>query len=104
MSNCVINLAPDKDRVFQEAYRVLRDGGKMYVSDVVLLGHLTDDQKNDPKLLCACVSGAIHKDDYIKKLNATGFKVSIVGEDTEISQKWFGNDLPIESLKYIAIK
>ena len=53
MSNCVINLAPNKTKVFNEAYRVLKPGGKMAVSDVVLLKPLTKDQKDDPKLLCA---------------------------------------------------
>ena len=44
ISNCVINLAPDKVKVFKEAYRVLKSGGKMYVSDIVLLGKLTEEQ------------------------------------------------------------
>lgn len=105
MSNCVINLAPDKDAVFKEAYRVLKQGGKMYVSDVVLTGELSEAQKNDTKLLCACVSGALLKEIYIAKLNCVGFDVEIVGEDTEISKKWFNSDdLPISSLKFIAHK
>ncbi len=103
LSNCVINLAPDKKKVFQEAYRVLKSGGKMYVSDVVLLGKLSVVQKNDPKLLCACVSGAIHRSNYISILEEVGFTVNIVEEDKEINKKWFGDDtLPIESFKYIA--
>ena len=54
ISNCVINLSDDKQKVFQEAFRVLKPGGKMYVSDVVLLNDLSEDQKKDPKLICAC--------------------------------------------------
>ena len=105
ISNCVINLAPDKDKVFQEAYRVLKSGGKMYVSDVVLLDELTDRQKNDVKLLCACVSGALLKDTYLTKIQQAGFDVEIIGEDREIGKKWFKNeDLHISSLKFIAIK
>lgn len=105
ISNCVINLAPDKNKVFQEAYRVLKTGGKMYVSDVVLLNELSETQKTDVKLLCACVSGALLKNEYLAKLEYAGFTVEIVGEDTEINKKWFKNDeLPISSLKYIAIK
>lgn len=105
MSNCVINLAPDKDKVFKEAYRVLKAGGNMYVSDVVLLGELSPEQKNDKSLLCACVSGALPKDIYLAKLKHVGFEIKIVGEDTEIGKKWFKNDtLPISSLKFIAIK
>lgn len=105
MSNCVINLAPDKKKVFAEAHRVLRKGGKMAVSDVVLLKKLTKKQQNDPKLLCACVSGAILKDDYIKMMKDTGFEVTIVDEDKTVNKKWFGdNTLPISSLKFTAIK
>lgn len=105
MSNCVINLAPDKDKVFNEAYRVLKVGGKMYVADVVLLGELSETQKKDTKLLCACVSGALMKDLYLAKLKKVGFEIQIVDEDKEIGRKWFKTDeLPISSLKFIAIK
>lgn len=105
MSNCVINLAPNKSKVFQEAYRVLKVGGKMAISDVVLLNALNDTQKSDPKLLCACVAGAILKQDYIAMLEQTGFEITIIDEDKEINKKWFDNDeLPISSLKFIALK
>lgn len=105
MSNCVINLAPNKKQVFQEAYRVLKLGGKMAVSDVVLLKKLNDVQKNDPKLLCACVSGAVLKDDYLAMLQQVGFEVVVIDEDKNINKKWFGNEeLPISSLKFIAYK
>lgn len=105
ISNCVINLTDDKFKVFQEAYRVLKSGGKMYVSDVILLGPLSPEQKNNSQLLCACVSGALPKADYLDKLDKAGFDVEIVDEDREISKKWFGNDsLPIASLKFIAYK
>lgn len=105
MSNCVINLAPNKTRVFREAYRVLKVGGNMVVSDVVLRKELTDTQKKDPKLLCACVSGALLKEDYLNMLQQVGFEITIIDEDNEINKKWFGNDeLPISSLKFIAHK
>lgn len=105
ISNCVINLTDDKFKVFQEAYRVLKPGGKMYVSDVVLLSELSDEQRADIKLIAACVGGALLKKDYINKLEAAGFSVEIVDEDTQINQKWFGNDnLDISSLKFIAYK
>jgi SAM-dependent methyltransferase len=105
ISNCVINLAPNKNQVFKEAYRVLKAGGKMVISDVVLLKDLSDVQKNDSKLLCACVSGAILKDEYIAMLKQVGFDVTILDEDTEINTKWFGSDeLPISSLKFAAYK
>lgn len=105
ISNCVINLAPDKDKVFREARRVLKAGGKMYVSDVVLFDELSEAQKKDVNLLCACVSGALLKEEYLVKLERAGFAVEIVGEDKEINKKWFNSDeLPIASLKFIAIK
>jgi len=105
MSNCVINLAPNKEKVFQEAFRVLKVGGKMAISDVVLTGELTKEQKNDKKLLSACVSGAILKDKYLDLLKKAGFDITIIDEDKDISKKWFGDKvLPISSLKFVAHK
>lgn len=105
MSNCVINLAPQKHLVFAEAGRVLKKGGVMAISDVVLRKDLTPAQKHDTALLSACVSGAILKTDYIGMLEKAGFEVTIIDEDIEINQKWFGSDeLPISSLKFVARK
>ena len=105
ISNCVINLTEDKLKVFQEAYRVLQPGGKMYVSDVVLLSELSPEQRNSVELIAACVGGALLKTDYLDKLEKAGFKIEIVGEDTEINVKWFGDKkLDIASLKFIAHK
>jgi arsenite methyltransferase len=103
ISNCVINLAPDKARVFSEAYRVLRSGGRMYVSDIVLLKELSDKQKNDSALLCGCVAGALLKDDYIREIEKTGFEVEILAEDTGISERQY-NGIALESLKLAAKK
>jgi len=103
ISNCVINLAPDKLRVFKEAYRVLKDGGKMYVSDIVLLGNLTEEQKNSPYLLTGCVSGALKKEEYLDIIRMAGFKFNILGEDKGISKKQY-DSIPLESLKIEAIK
>jgi arsenite methyltransferase len=105
ISNCVINLATDKRKVFQEAYRVLRAGGKMVISDVVLLGNLTKAQKNDPRLLCACVSGALLKQDYLSIIQNAGFSINVIDEDKDINTKWFdSSELPIASLKFVAYK
>ena len=73
ISNCVINLAPDKAKVFKETYRVLKTGGRLMVSDVVLVKPLPDNLKNDKDLLIGCVSGAILKEDYLNLLKQTGF-------------------------------
>ncbi len=103
ISNCVINLAPNKLKVFKEAYRVLKGGGKMFVSDIVLLGELTEKQKNDDDLLCECVSGALLKKDYLDKMEEAGFAVKIVSEDKDISKTQY-HGIPLESLKVEATK
>jgi arsenite methyltransferase len=103
ISNCVINLAPDKSKVFNEAHRVLKKGGRMYVSDIVLLKELSDEQKNDSELLCGCVAGALLKEDYLHKIEAAGFEVKILHEDKGISESQYGG-IALESLKLAATK
>ena len=98
ISNCVINLAPDKDKVFSESYRVLKQGGKMFVSDIVLLGELTEEKKKDEGLLTGCVAGALQKQDYLKKIRDAGFEVKILNEDVDISKRQY-EGIPLESLK-----
>ena len=103
ISNSVINLAPDKDKVFSEAFRVLKEGGRMYVSDIVLLKELTAVQRKDDELISGCVGGALLRDVYLKKLEDAGFKVSILGEDKDIGGRQYGG-IPLESLKIEARK
>ena len=103
ISNCVINLAPDKSKVFKEAYRVLKSNGKMYVSDIVLLEKLNEEQLNDEDLLSGCVAGALLKQDYIEKMGQAGFKVTVLSEDKEISERQY-NGLALESIKIEATK
>jgi SAM-dependent methyltransferase/DNA-binding transcriptional ArsR family regulator len=98
ISNCVINLAPDKEKVFREAFRVLKPGGRMYLSDMVLLAELPEDLKNDKDLLSGCVAGALLKEEYLGLLKEAGFSVEILSEDSEISERQYGG-LPVESLK-----
>ncbi|HAS28099.1 MAG TPA: arsenite S-adenosylmethyltransferase [Dehalococcoidia bacterium] len=81
ISNCVINLSPDKTRVFEEAYRVLKPGGRLLVSDIVLLGKLPDFVRESVVGYVGCISGAILKKDYISAIEGRGFrKVDIVDE------------------------
>lgn len=103
ISNCVINLAPNKDKVFSESYRVLKKGGKMFISDIVLLGELTKEQKNNERLLTGCVAGALQKAEYIQKIKNVGFQVKILGEDKDISKRQYSG-INLESLKIEAIK
>ena len=74
ISNCVINLAPNKDNVFREAYRVLKPGGRITVSDIVTDGPLPQEIKENPDQWAACVSGALDLDDYLNKIRDAGFE------------------------------
>ncbi|MBR9701331.1 arsenite methyltransferase [Candidatus Pacearchaeota archaeon] len=103
ISNCVINLAPDKAKVFKEAYRVLKKGGRMYVSDIVLLKELSEEQKKDDDLLAGCVAGALMRDDYLGKIKETGFNVEILSEDKDISKRQY-QGIALESLKIKGVK
>ena len=103
ISNCVINLSPNKEKVFSEAYRVLKNGGKMFVSDIVLLEELTQEQRNNEELIAGCVGGAILKDEYLKTIRNAGFKVNVIGEDKDISKRQY-NGIKVESIKIEATK
>jgi arsenite methyltransferase len=74
MSNCVINLSPDKSRVFSEAYRVLKSNGKMVISDIVSEKQLPKAMVEDPDAWSQCVSGALPKDEYLGKIADAGFR------------------------------
>ena len=73
ISNCVINLAGDKDRVLKEAFRVLRPGGRLAVADVVTRGHVPAEIKKSLELWVGCVAGALTDYDYVAKLTRAGF-------------------------------
>ena len=74
ISNCVINLSADKDRVFAEAFRVLRPGGRFAVSDVVVRGDVPAALRRSVELWIGCVAGALEEDDYRGKLGKAGFE------------------------------
>lgn len=97
ITNCVINLTPDKAKTFSEAYRVLKPGGKIYLSDIVLLAELTEEQKNNKKLISGCVAGALLRDDYLNKIKNAGFNVKVLYENTGISKQQY-NGMPLESI------
>jgi SAM-dependent methyltransferase len=74
ISNCVINLSADKDRVLREAFRVLKPGGRFAVSDVVTRGEIPEVIRKDVLLWVGCVAGALDEDEYRSKLTAAGFE------------------------------
>jgi arsenite methyltransferase len=73
ISNCVINLSPDKDAVFHEAIRVLKPGGRLNVSDIVLHGELPQGLLEKAEAWAGCISGALQEDDYLEKMKQAGF-------------------------------
>lgn len=73
VSNCVLNLVPNKANVFKEILRVMKPGGHFSISDVVLVGELPDKLKNAAEMYAGCVAGAIQKDDYLNLIKETGF-------------------------------
>jgi arsenite methyltransferase len=73
VSNCVLNLVPDKKRVFCEIFRVLKNGGHFSISDVVLSGELPEQLRKDAEMYAGCVAGAIQREDYLDHIRKTGF-------------------------------
>jgi arsenite methyltransferase len=74
ISNCVINLSADKDRVLAEAFRVLKPGGRFAVSDVVVRGSVPEEVRKSMLLWVGCIAGALEESDYLTKLTAAGFE------------------------------
>jgi arsenite methyltransferase len=87
ISNCVINLCPDKNRVFSEIYRVLKPGGRLMVSDIVTEKELPESIKNSKEAYCSCIGGAALKSDYLKIIQAAKFQdIKIVSESVSYLQ------------------
>jgi arsenite methyltransferase len=82
ISNCVINLSPDKQKVFKEAFRVLKPGGRLMVSDVVLLKELPEAIRRSVEAYVGCIAGAAMKTDYLAAIQSAGFNdIKVLGED-----------------------
>ncbi len=109
ISNCVINLSPDKKAVFEEAYRVLKSGGRLMVSDIVLAKDLPKEIKDSIEAYVGCLAGAIKKDEYLKLITAAGFQdVSVVSESSYPVDAMFDNlqgaQDAVVSIKVSAVK
>ncbi len=74
ISNCVVNLSPDKSKVFQEAYRTLKPGGRLTVSDIVSEGTLPDEIRTDSNAWACCIGGALEQREYLEKIKRVGFE------------------------------
>lgn len=100
ISNCVINLAPNKLKVFQEAYRVLRPNGRLFVSDLVTQGELPENVRSSFDAWAGCIAGALEKSDYLTKIAGAGFEnVKVVSQKpyiVEVSQELRGKIVSIQ--------
>jgi ubiquinone/menaquinone biosynthesis C-methylase UbiE len=92
ISNCVINLSPDKGKVFQEAFRILKPGGRLMISDIVLLKELPKLIKESIEAYIGCLSGAVMKDEYLEKIKAVGFEDVQVIDETIFPVEFMAND------------
>lgn len=103
ISNCVINLSPDKQKVFKEAFRVLKPGGRLMLSDIVLLKELPDFIKDSIEAYVGCLSGAMMKDKYIETIKKAGFQDVKIIHETAFPIECMANDATaktiIENLK-----
>lgn len=84
ISNCVLNLVPNKEKAFAEIMRVLKRGGHFCISDVVISGNLPDSIKKDAEMYAGCVSGAINKNSYLKIIEEAGFNNIEIHKEKEI--------------------
>lgn len=84
VSNCVLNLVPNKQKAISETFRILKPGGHFSISDVVLIGELPEGLKNVAEMYTGCVSGAIQKEEYINIIKEAGFKNVVIQKEKNI--------------------
>jgi arsenite methyltransferase len=88
ISNCVVNLSPDKDRVLREGYRVLKPGGRFAISDLIIRGDMPDEMRANIELWASCLAGALKEEEYVGKLKAAGFE----NIGVEVTRVWKDDD------------
>ena len=84
VSNCVLNLVPNKNNVFKEIFRVLKPGGHFSISDVVLVGNLPDKLKGAAEMYAGCISGAVQQEEYMGLIKSNGFKNIVIQKEKAI--------------------
>jgi arsenite methyltransferase len=99
ISNCVINLSPDKKSVFREAYRVLKPGGRLMVSDLVLEKNLPGIIKESVEAYVGCLAGAVKKDEYLKFITLAGFQDVKIISQTNYPIAAMANDITAQVVK-----
>lgn len=97
-SNCVINLSPDKKAVFEEAFRVLKPGGRIMISDIVLLKELPQELLDSVEAYVGCISGAMLKDEYMALVKDAGFENIEIAGETSTPPELFLNDPQTKSI------
>jgi ubiquinone/menaquinone biosynthesis C-methylase UbiE len=97
VSNCVMNLVPNKQKAFAETFRIIKQGGHFSISDIVLQGELPDDLRKEATLYAGCISGAVQKEEYLRIIKEAGFTNIVVQKDRKI-------DIPNEILaKFLSV-
>ena len=102
VSNCVLNLVPDKARAFQETFRILKPGGHFSISDVVLRGELPEGLRESAELYAGCVSGALPQGEYLQEIEKAGFRSIQLQKERRItlSDKLLGEHLTAEEISH----
>lgn len=101
VSNCVLNLVPNKQKVIKEIYRVLKPGGHFSISDIVLVGNLPDALKEDAEMYAGCVAGAVQKVDYLQFIKDAGFTNMVIQKEKPIT---IPDDILVKYLQETEIK